>query len=159
MAMTQHWTVIGIFDDQMKARQAILSLENAGFTHKQIGFVTRDTRKSAEEGVPVSEAEQESGEGTGVVTGHHRWRSGCCQCGSDAYYGAVRTQVLFLSLVFLWQSRWSIAFGTKEMFQGWKSQGLHHLKRGRLRWKHQLGLPFRDKMLCNQLGHIRSVSL
>ncbi len=42
MAITQHWTVIGIFDTQEQARQAMTDLQQAGFQDDQIGFVYRD---------------------------------------------------------------------------------------------------------------------
>lgn len=43
MAITEHWTVIGIFGDQEPAYQAMDDLLQAGFTDEQIGFVVRDS--------------------------------------------------------------------------------------------------------------------
>src|SRR6266571_9258980 len=42
MAITLQWTVIGIFDTQEQARQAMTDLQQAGFQDDQIGFVYRD---------------------------------------------------------------------------------------------------------------------
>lgn len=41
MSMQQRWTVIGIFEDQDKARQAMDDLHAAGFSEDAIGFVYR----------------------------------------------------------------------------------------------------------------------
>lgn len=69
MSMTQHWTVIGIFENQTSATQGIEALHNAGFSHEQIGFVSRHDHGTQKD-VPLSvrEAETRSEEGTGVVT-------------------------------------------------------------------------------------------
>jgi len=41
MSITQHWTVIGIFETQEQAREAMTELQEAGFADDQIGFVYR----------------------------------------------------------------------------------------------------------------------
>jgi hypothetical protein len=43
MAITERWTVIGIFEDQGPAYQAMDDLLQAGFTDEQIGFAVRDS--------------------------------------------------------------------------------------------------------------------
>jgi len=60
--MQQHWTVIGIFEDQDKARQAMDDLREAGFSEDAIGFVYRG-------GVSVvSRADVEAEENVGGFT-------------------------------------------------------------------------------------------
>jgi hypothetical protein len=60
--MNTHWTVIGIFEDQDKAKHALADLQEAGFSNDQIGFVYRD-------GVPaVSRTEIEAEEKAGGFT-------------------------------------------------------------------------------------------
>ena len=41
MLMQQRWTVIGIFEDQAKAKQAMENLKEAGFSEDAIGYVYR----------------------------------------------------------------------------------------------------------------------
>lgn len=63
MAVHLLWTVIGIFEDQGKAKQALDDLREAGFSDEQLGFVYRD-------GVPiVSRSEVEAEENTGAFKG------------------------------------------------------------------------------------------
>lgn len=67
MSMNTHWTVIGIFEDQDKAKHALADLQEAGFSNDQIGFVYRD-------GVPVVsrteiEAEEKAGGFTSGIVG------------------------------------------------------------------------------------------
>ena len=63
MPLSQRWTVIGIFEEQGQAKQAIDELRQAGFSDDQIGFVFR-------EGEPaVSKADVEAEENTGAFKG------------------------------------------------------------------------------------------
>ncbi len=67
MSMNTRWTVIGIFEDQDKAKHALVDLQEAGFSNDQIGFVYRD-------GVPVVsrtdvEAEENAGGFTSGIIG------------------------------------------------------------------------------------------
>lgn len=67
MAISQRWTVIGIFNEQDKAKEAMEELVQAEFTQEQVGFVMRDTphvvsKKAVEEG-------EESGSFTGGIIG------------------------------------------------------------------------------------------
>ncbi len=67
MAMSQRWTVIGIFNEQVKAQKAMEELLQADFTQEQVGYVMRDTpqvvsKKAVEEG-------EESGSFTGGIIG------------------------------------------------------------------------------------------
>lgn len=43
MVMEQHLVVVGVFDDQAQARQAIEELRRAGFSDDEIGYLTRAT--------------------------------------------------------------------------------------------------------------------
>ncbi len=62
MSMNIRWTVIGIFEDQDKAKLALGDLQEAGFSNDQIGFVYRD-------GVPVvNRADVEAEENAGGFT-------------------------------------------------------------------------------------------
>ncbi|MGI9062035.1 MAG: hypothetical protein ACR2H5_26060 [Ktedonobacteraceae bacterium] len=62
MSITTRWTVIGIFEEQDKAKHALGELQEAGFSNDQIGFVYRD-------GVPVvSRADVEAEENAGGFT-------------------------------------------------------------------------------------------
>lgn len=62
MSMNTRWTVIGIFEDQDKAKLALGDLQAAGFSNDQIGFVYRD-------GVPVvNKADVEAEENAGGFT-------------------------------------------------------------------------------------------
>ncbi len=67
MAISQRWTVIGIFNEQDKAKRAMEELVQAEFTQEQVGFVMRDaphviSKKAVEEG-------EESGSFTGGIIG------------------------------------------------------------------------------------------
>lgn len=67
MAISQRWTVIGIFNEQDAAKKAMEELVQAEFTQEQVGFVIRDTphvisKKAVEEG-------EESGSFTGGIIG------------------------------------------------------------------------------------------
>jgi outer membrane lipoprotein SlyB len=67
MTMSQRWTVIGIFNEQDKAKKAMEELVQAEFTQEQVGFVMRDaphviSKKAVEEG-------EESGSFTGGIIG------------------------------------------------------------------------------------------
>ena len=67
MAISQRWTVIGIFNEQDKAKKAMEELLQAEFTQEQVGYVMRDTphvvsRKAVEEG-------EETGSFTGGIIG------------------------------------------------------------------------------------------
>src|SRR5436305_1334726 len=63
MSMMQGWTVIGIFEEQDQARQAIDELHEAGFSDDQVGFVFRD-------GVPtVNKVDVEAEENASAFTG------------------------------------------------------------------------------------------
>ena len=62
MLMQQRWTVIGIFEDQVKAKQAMDDLKEAGFSEDAIGYVYRG-------GVPtVSRTDVEAEEKVGGFT-------------------------------------------------------------------------------------------
>lgn len=67
MAISQHWTVIGIFDEQDSAKKAMEELLAAGFTKEQVGFVMRDTRQRVTR--EAVEEGEESGSFTGGVLG------------------------------------------------------------------------------------------
>src|SRR5947209_15595303 len=60
MSSMQKWTVIGIFEQQDQAKQAMNDLLEAGFSNDQIGFVYRDSvptvTKSGNEGEENVEA-------------------------------------------------------------------------------------------------------
>src|SRR5438270_8625680 len=63
MSMMQGWTVIGIFEEQGQAKQAIDELHEAGFSDDQVGFVFRD-------GVPtVNKVDVEAEENASAFTG------------------------------------------------------------------------------------------
>ncbi|MHB8600102.1 MAG: hypothetical protein ACYDER_25230 [Ktedonobacteraceae bacterium] len=67
MAISQRWTVIGIFNEQDKAKKAMEELVQAEFTQEQVGFMMRDTphvvsKKAVEEG-------EEAGSFTGGIIG------------------------------------------------------------------------------------------
>ncbi len=67
MAISQRWTVIGIFNEPDSAKKAMEELVQAEFTQEQVGFVMRDTpyvvsKKAVEEG-------EESGSFTGGIIG------------------------------------------------------------------------------------------
>ena len=63
MSMMQGWTVIGIFEEQDQARQAIDELHAAGFSDDQVGFVFRD-------GVPtVNKVDVDAEENASAFTG------------------------------------------------------------------------------------------
>lgn len=67
MSMNTRWTVIGIFEEQDRAKQALSDLQEAGFSNDQIGFVYRG-------GVPVVsrtdvEAEENAGGFTSGIIG------------------------------------------------------------------------------------------
>ncbi|MEO8970078.1 MAG: hypothetical protein ABI406_00585, partial [Ktedonobacteraceae bacterium] len=67
MAISQRWTVIGIFNEQDKAKKAIEELLQAEFTQEQVGYVMRDnphvvSKKAVEEG-------EEAGSFTGGIIG------------------------------------------------------------------------------------------
>src|SRR5947207_1167008 len=63
MSIAQRWTVIGIFEEQEQAKQAMQELLQAGFSHDQIGYVVRDTN------LPSSSTEAEPGENVSAFTG------------------------------------------------------------------------------------------
>lgn len=63
MAISQRWTVIGIFNEQDRAKKAMEELLQAGFTQEQVGYVMRDTTKV------VSKKAVEEGEESGSFTG------------------------------------------------------------------------------------------
>ena len=63
MAISQRWTVIGIFNEQETAKKAMEELLQAEFTPEQIGYVMRDT------GQVVSKEAVKEGEETGSFTG------------------------------------------------------------------------------------------
>lgn len=63
MAISQRWTVIGIFNEQDKAKEAMEELLQAGFTQEQVGFVMRDTPQV------VSKEAVEEGEESGSFMG------------------------------------------------------------------------------------------
>lgn len=64
-------TVVGVFEDQLRARQAIEELRAAGFSDKQIGFISHDREKghanTASEGTTGSSEAARAG--TGAVAG------------------------------------------------------------------------------------------
>ena len=63
MAISQRWTVIGIFNEMDNAQKAMEELLQANFTQEQIGYVMRDTPQV------VSKKAVEGGEETGSFTG------------------------------------------------------------------------------------------
>lgn len=63
MAISQRWTVIGIFNEMDNAQKAMEELLQANFTQEQIGYVMRDTPQV------VSKKAVEEGEETGSFTG------------------------------------------------------------------------------------------
>jgi hypothetical protein len=63
MAISQRWTVIGIFNEQDTAKKAMEELLQAEFTPEQIGYVMRDT------GHVVSKAAVKEGEESASFTG------------------------------------------------------------------------------------------
>src|SRR5579863_1109567 len=63
MAISQRWTVIGIFNGQDTAKKAMEELLQAEFTQEQIGYVVRDT------GQVVSREAVKEGEESGSFTG------------------------------------------------------------------------------------------
>ena len=63
MSLSQRWTVIGIFEEQSRAQQAIDELHQAGFNDDQIGFVYRNGEPT------VSKADIEAEEETGAFKG------------------------------------------------------------------------------------------
>ncbi len=63
MAISQRWTVIGIFNEQDTAKKAMEELLQAEFTQEQIGYVVRDT------GQVVSREAVKEGEESGSFTG------------------------------------------------------------------------------------------
>src|SRR5947209_15980040 len=63
MSLSQRWTVIGIFEEQDRAQQAIEELHQAGFNDHQIGFVYRNGEPA------VSKADIEAEEDTGAFKG------------------------------------------------------------------------------------------
>src|SRR5437763_10212247 len=67
MATNRTGTVVGVFSDQMQARQAVNDLQRAGFRDDQIGFAVRDQTGTARDTAPVTKAGE--GAATGVVAG------------------------------------------------------------------------------------------
>ncbi len=63
MAISQRWTVIGIFNEHDTAKKAMEELIQAEFTPEQIGYVMRDT------GQVLSKAAVKEGEESGLFTG------------------------------------------------------------------------------------------
>ena len=63
MSLSQRWTVIGIFEEQIRAQQTIDELHQAGFNDDQIGFVYRSGEPA------VSKADIEAEEETGAFKG------------------------------------------------------------------------------------------
>ncbi|HLJ35243.1 MAG TPA: hypothetical protein VKU38_16440, partial [Ktedonobacteraceae bacterium] len=67
MAISQRWTVIGIFNEQDRAQKALEELLQAEFTQEQVGYVMRDTpHVVSKKAVEVGE---ESGSFTGGIIG------------------------------------------------------------------------------------------
>lgn len=63
MAISQRWTVIGIFNEQDRAKKAMEELLQAEFAQEQVGYVMRDTPHV------VSKKAVQEGEETGSFTG------------------------------------------------------------------------------------------
>jgi gas vesicle protein len=63
MSVAQRWTVIGIFEEQEQAKQAMEELLQAGFSRDQIGFVMRGNP------LPSNSTEAEPGETASAFTG------------------------------------------------------------------------------------------
>jgi uncharacterized protein (TIGR02271 family) len=66
--MTQRSTVVGVFEDQRQARQAVEELRRAGFRDDQIGVAARD-REARRDVEGKTETYAEEGAVTGVVAG------------------------------------------------------------------------------------------
>ena len=69
MNVTDHATVVGVFQDRSAAQQAVEELRRAGFREDQIGVVARDGTPTAD--VPPAEggSKWEEGAATGVAAG------------------------------------------------------------------------------------------
>lgn len=68
MAMQQHWTVIGIFEHQDKARQALEDLRSAGFSEDAIGYVYRGDVPTVSR-VDIEAEENVGGFTSGIIGG------------------------------------------------------------------------------------------
>jgi len=68
MATNKTGTVVGVFPDQMQAKQAVNDLQQAGFNDKQIGFAVRDQTGTARDKDPTATKVGE-GAATGLVAG------------------------------------------------------------------------------------------
>ena len=67
MAISQRWTVIGIFNEQDRAQKAMEELLQAEFTQEQVGYVMRDTPQVVSK--KAVEVGEESGSFTGGIIG------------------------------------------------------------------------------------------
>jgi uncharacterized protein (TIGR02271 family) len=63
-AKKQHQTIVGIFEDRVKADQAVRDLRAAGFSESQIGVVTRHDRDAGD-----AEHEEDTHADTGALAG------------------------------------------------------------------------------------------
>lgn len=69
MAVMNHATVVGVFDDQAAARRAVAELIQAGFRENEIGVITREEKTVVTGTTPVEKSKWEEGAATGVVAG------------------------------------------------------------------------------------------
>src|SRR5437763_15027029 len=69
MATNKQGTVVGVFSDQMQARQAVNDLQRAGFRDDQIGFAVRDQSGTARDTASTGATKAGEGAATGVVAG------------------------------------------------------------------------------------------
>ena len=71
MATNTQGTVVGVFSDQMQARQAVNDVQRAGFRDDQIGFAVRDQTGAgtARDTAPGGTTKAGEGAATGVVAG------------------------------------------------------------------------------------------
>ncbi|GAC1384158.1 MAG: hypothetical protein NVS4B7_13270 [Ktedonobacteraceae bacterium] len=68
MAISQHWTLIGIFEKQEQAKQAMYDLQQAGFGDDQLGFVYRDGVRAVSKAA-TTEPEETTTAFTGGIVG------------------------------------------------------------------------------------------
>src|SRR5215213_21027 len=73
MATNNFGTVVGVFSDQMQAKQAVNDLQRAGFRDDQIGFAVRDQGNTIQDtttpGTTPGTTKAGEGAATGVVAG------------------------------------------------------------------------------------------
>jgi hypothetical protein len=69
MATNNFGTVVGVFSDQMQAKQAVNDLQRAGFRDDQIGFAVRDQTNTIQDTTTPGTTRAGEGAATGVVAG------------------------------------------------------------------------------------------